>query len=64
MEKAGVISKVTEPTPWCAGMVVVLKQDGAVRVCVDLKGLDENVLRETHLIPGVNNTLAQLTGGT
>ena len=37
MEKAGVISKVTEPTPWCAGMVVVPKQDGAVRVCVHCK---------------------------
>ena len=64
MEKAGVISKVTEPTPWCAGMVVVPKQDGAVRVCVDLKGLNETVLVETHLIPGVDDTLAQLTGAT
>ena len=64
MEKAGVISKVTEPTPWCAGMVVVPKQGGAVRVCVDLKGLNENVLRETHPIPGVDDTLAQLTGAT
>ena len=45
-------------------MVVVPKQGGAVRVCVDLKGLNENVLRETHLIPGVNDTLAQLTGAT
>ena len=62
MEKAGVISKVTEPTRWCTGMVVVPKQDGAVRVCVDLKGLNENVLRETHPIPGVDDTLAQLTG--
>ena len=64
MEKAGIISKVTEPTPWCAGMVVVPKQGGAVRVCVDLKGLNENVLRETHPIPGVDDTLAQLTGAT
>ena len=64
MEKAGVISKVTEPTPWCTGMVVVLKQGGAVRVYVDLKGLNENVLRETHPIPGVDDTLAQLTEAT
>ena len=44
MQKVGVISKITEPTPWCTGMVVVPKQDGAVSVCVDLKGLNENVL--------------------
>ena len=44
MEKVGVISKVTEPSPWCAGMVVIPKQDRDVRVCVDLKGLNENML--------------------
>ena len=64
MERAGVISKVTEPTPWCTRMVVVPKQGGAVRVCVDLKGLNENVLCETHPIPGVDDTLAQLTEAT
>ena len=32
-------------------------------MCVDLKGLNENVLRETHPTPGVD-TLAQLTGAT
>ena len=64
MERAGVISKVTELTPWCAEMAVVPKQGRAVRVCVDLKGLNENVLRETHLIPGVDDTLAKLTGAT
>ena len=33
MEKAGVISKVTDPTLWCTGMVVVQKKGGAVSVC-------------------------------
>ena len=64
MEEMGVISKVNEPTPWCAGMVVVPKKSGAVRICVDLKALNENVLRETHPIPKVDDTLAQLTGAT
>lgn len=45
MEKMEVISKVEAPTPWCAGMVVVPKKSGAVRICVDLKPLNENVLR-------------------
>ena len=64
MEKLGVISKVDKPTLWCAGMVVVPKKSGDVRICVDLKPLNESVLRETHPLPGVDESLAQLTGAT
>ena len=64
MEQLGVIRKVTEPTPWCAGMVVVPKKSGNVRICVDLKPLNEGVLRETYPIPPVDDTLAQLSGAT
>ena len=64
MESMGVISKVLEPTPWCAGMVVVPKKSGNIRICVDLKPLNRSVLRETHPIPKVDDTLAQLTGAT
>ena len=64
MEALGVISKVKDPTPWCAGMVVVPKKTGAVRICVDLKPLNESVLREVHPIPRVDEALAQLTGAT
>ena len=62
MESLGVISKVREPTPWCSGMVVVPKKSGDVRICVDLKALNESVMRETHPIPKVDDTLAQLSG--
>jgi len=64
MERHGVISRVTEPTPWCAGMVVVPKRNGSVRICVDFKILNESVLREAHPIPKVDNTLAHLAGAT
>ena len=64
MEKLGVISRVEEPTPWCAGIVVIPKKSGSIRICVDLKPLNESVLRETHPIPKVDETLAQLAGAT
>ena len=64
METMGIISRVDEPTPWCAGMVVVPKKSGAIRICVDLKPLNESVLREVHLLPIVNDTLSQLKGAT
>ena len=64
METLGVISKVEEPTDWCAGMVVVPKADGGVRICVDLTKLNESVQREHHILPSVEETWAQLGGAT
>ena len=64
MERLGVISRVTAPAPWCAGMVVVPKKSGEVRVCVDLKPLNESVLREPYPMPKVDDTLALLSGAT
>ena len=62
MEKLGVISKVDMPTPWCAGLVVVPKKNGKVRLCVDMQPLNKHVLREVHPLPKVDETLAQLSG--
>ena len=60
MENLGVISKVDIPTDWCAGMVVVPKPDGKIRICVDLTKLNESVLRETYPLPKIENMLAQI----
>lgn len=60
----GVISKVNHPTDWCAGMVVILKKGDAVRICVDLKPLNNSVLREPYPIPTVEDILGQLSGAT
>ena len=64
MEQLGVIAKVSQPTEWCAGMVVVPKNNGKVRICVDLTRLNESVCRERHPLPAVEQTLAQLAGAT
>lgn len=62
MEQQGVISKVEEPTAWCAPMVVVPKSTGKVRICTDLTELNKSVLREKHPLPSVEHTLRQLAG--
>lgn len=62
MESLGVISKVDEPTPWCAPIVVVPKKSEAVRICVDLQMLNMSVMREAYPLPSVDETLAQLSG--
>ena len=45
MEELGVIAPVTEPTDWCAGMVVVPKKNNEVCICVDLTRLNQSVKR-------------------
>ena len=62
MEQLGVITRVDKPTDWCAGMVVVPKPNGNVRICVDLTKLNECVHRERLILPSVEQILAQLTG--
>ena len=47
---------------WCAVMLVVPMKKGAIHICVDLKQLNENVLKEVHPLPIVDETLAQLAG--
>ena len=61
IESLGIISKIDTPTPWGADMVVVPKKDKIIRICVDLKPLNQSVLCETHPLPKVDDTLAQLT---
>ena len=62
MKSLGVISRINEPTQWCAGIVVVPKKDSSVWICVDFRQLNESVLREVHTLPKVEDTLAQIHG--
>ena len=64
MEKLGVISKVDTPTEWCAGIVIVPKPNDDIRICVDLTKLNESVCREKHILPSVEQILAQLGNST
>ena len=50
------------PTEWCAAMVAVPKKTDSLRICVDLRPLNECVLREVHPLPKVDVTLVSLSG--
>ena len=48
MWSMAVISTVDNHSPWCTGMVVVPKLSEDMKICVDLKPLNYNVLRVFH----------------
>ena len=51
---------LNRPTDWCAPMVPVIKPNGSVRICVDLKRLNSHVKCAHYPLPAVENTLARL----
>ena len=64
MEKLDVIQKIEEPTEWCAPMVPVIKKTNKIRLCVDLKQLNQSVQREVHILPTVDDIGHRLKGAT
>ena len=57
--KTGIITKVTEPTPWISSMVSVLKP-GKLRVCLDPRNLNKAIRRSHYPMPTVDDHLSDL----
>ncbi|KAK3700539.1 hypothetical protein QZH41_000759 [Actinostola sp. cb2023] len=62
LEDLDIIESVTGPTPWVSPLVAVPKSNGEVRVCVDMRRVNEAVIRERHPIPTLEETLQSLNG--
>ena len=64
LEAAGVIEPITKPTLWCSPMVPVMKKSGKVRLCVDLKWLNQTVKREQFILPTQQDVTSKLSSAT
>ena len=62
MKKEGIIGQINEPTYWCSPMVPVVKSNGKVRICVDLRRLNEAVKRERYMLPNLEDVAPELAG--
>jgi len=63
--EANIIEEVPEgPSGWISPLVVIPKNDGDVRICVDMRRANEAIIRERHPIPTVEELLHQLNGST
>ena len=51
-------------TPWVSPIVVVPKDSGEVRICVDMREANQAVKREKHLMPTVDDLITDLNGAT
>ncbi|XP_038063231.1 uncharacterized protein K02A2.6-like [Patiria miniata] len=62
METQGIVKRITEPTEWCAPIVIVPKKNNQIRLCVDLRQLNKAVQRERFTIPSLEEVLGKIVG--
>ena len=62
LQQQGIIAPVTEPTRWCAPIVVIPKKGtDRISMCVDLSKLNRFVLRERYQSPAPAEAVADIT---
>lgn len=60
----GVIEQVPKPPIWVNLLVVVLKKNGGIRLCVDMRVANSAIIREPYQIPTLNEILHEFNGCT
>ena len=61
MEEEGIIKKVTELTLLVSSMLVVKKKTGQLRICIDPRDLNENIIRENYPLPIIESIATRLS---
>ena len=61
LEAKGIIEKV-DSSPWISPMVVARRRTGGIRVCLDLKKVNEAVIPSKHPLPDMTDMLDTLKG--
>ncbi|PIK55537.1 hypothetical protein BSL78_07542 [Apostichopus japonicus] len=56
----GVIEPVREASEWVSPVVVAWKKDGGIRICVDLRKVNEAVVIEKYPLPNIDELLSEL----
>lgn len=62
LERRGIIERVNEPCQWVSALVPVLKANGEVRPCVNMRPANKAIVRENHPLPTCEQMWALLSG--
>ena len=60
MVEVGVIRKSF--SPWASVVVLVRKKDGGLRLCIDLRKLNNRTVKDVYALPRIDDTLDCLHG--
>ncbi|KAL1458772.1 hypothetical protein WDU94_008888 [Cyamophila willieti] len=65
MVELGVIQKIaTEPTEWVNSAVIIEKASGGLRVCLDPRELNKEIVRSRFVLPTIEDIRSKLHGAT
>ncbi|XP_037931326.1 uncharacterized protein K02A2.6-like [Teleopsis dalmanni] len=62
MKELEVITEVTEPTEWVSSIVIVTKQNGNIRLCLDPRNLNKAIVRPRFSFPNLDECRSQMAG--
>ncbi|XP_062715467.1 uncharacterized protein LOC134291564 [Aedes albopictus] len=57
-----IIERVEEPSKWVSPTVVVVKDNGDIRLCIDMRQVNKAIIRETHPLPTIEDIRWALNG--
>ncbi|XP_055700122.1 uncharacterized protein K02A2.6-like [Phlebotomus papatasi] len=59
--RTDIIEEVNEPSAWVSPVVIVGKDKGDIRLCVDMRQVNKAIRRENHYMPTFEDFLPRLT---
>ena len=62
LEDMDIIERVEGPTPCVSLIVIIPKQNGDIRICVDMRMANTAIEHSRHLIPTIDDVLSELSG--
>ena len=62
LEDMDIIERVEGPTPCVSPIVIIPKQNGDIRICVDMRMANTAIEHSRHLIPTIDDVLSELSG--
>ena len=60
--EADIIEKVSGPVSWASPVVIVPKNDGKIRLCVDMRQANQAIVRHNYPVPTIDELLLNMNG--
>ncbi|CAH2105722.1 unnamed protein product [Euphydryas editha] len=58
--ESDIIEEVHEPSKWISPIVPILKDNGELRLCVDMRRANKAIMRENHPLPSMEHLLPKI----